>query len=351
MPRVAWQIRSTSHLETGSRAPGIPRDCGHLHTGQLQCPLKSLEARWLPPASCQRSVHCSAPSGGWRPLLLPGEAPGEPALLRRPLHLPGAAVSMGRGRTAGRSLWPRPGDGGELRLSLHSGVFSDGNLTYIVEPQEVAGPWGAPQVSPTQPLAVLSGGPAKLVPTAVAATSSSSCSSLSNPSLTALFSDPSSGSLPPVPQLPLCPQLQCPICPISDLPLGSNVLCPCLSGCPQVLTPESEHLGDQIRHGSCGQFWVTPGWGGGEGWIWPPPSGPGAGPVGTPRTNFPSLQGPLPHLIYRTPLLPDPLGCREPGKGGKGGWGGAGCAPLTCPSPQAACLLCLPSRLLQTGRG
>ncbi|XP_032019763.1 disintegrin and metalloproteinase domain-containing protein 11 isoform X2 [Hylobates moloch] len=31
-----------------------------------------------------------------------------------------------------------------------------------------------------------------------------------------------------------------------------------------------------------------------------------AGPWGAP-------QGPLPHLIYRTPLLPDPLGCREPG--------------------------------------
>lgn len=31
-----------------------------------------------------------------------------------------------------------------------------------------------------------------------------------------------------------------------------------------------------------------------------------AGPWGPP-------QGPLPHLIYRTPLLPAPLGCREPG--------------------------------------
>uniref|UniRef100_A0A8D2CJP0 Peptidase M12B propeptide domain-containing protein n=1 Tax=Sciurus vulgaris TaxID=55149 RepID=A0A8D2CJP0_SCIVU len=30
-------------------------------------------------------------------------------------------------------------------------------------------------------------------------------------------------------------------------------------------------------------------------------------------TNPPSLQGPLPHLIYRTPLLSAPLGCREPG--------------------------------------
>lgn len=182
-------------------------------------------------------------------------------------------MSTGRGQAARRSLRPRPGDGGELRLSLHSGVFSDGNLTYIVEPQDMAGPWGAPQVSPAQPLAVLSGGSAKLVPTAVAATSSSSCSSLSNPSFTALFSDPSSGSLPPVPQLPLCPQLQCPFCPPSDLPLGSNVLCPCLSECPQVLTPESEYLGDQIRHGSSGQFWVTPGWDGGEDWIWPPQVG------------------------------------------------------------------------------
>ncbi|VTJ67177.1 Hypothetical predicted protein [Marmota monax] len=45
---------------------------------------------------------------------------------------------------------------GKLRDSPHSfaaistcrglhGVFSDGNLTYIVEPQEMAGPWGAPQ--------------------------------------------------------------------------------------------------------------------------------------------------------------------------------------------------------------
>lgn len=36
------------------------------------------------------------------------------------------------------------------------------------------------------------------------------------------------------------------------------------TGRPQVLTLESEHLGDQIRHGSSGQFWVTPGWGGGR---------------------------------------------------------------------------------------
>nr|XP_039332912.1 disintegrin and metalloproteinase domain-containing protein 11 isoform X1 [Saimiri boliviensis boliviensis] len=45
---------------------------------------------------------------------------------------------------------------GKLRGNAHSfaalstcqglhGVFSDGNVTYIVEPQEVAGPWGAPQ--------------------------------------------------------------------------------------------------------------------------------------------------------------------------------------------------------------
>lgn len=30
---------------------------------------------------------------------------------------------------------------------LH-GVFSDGNLTYIVEPKEIAGPWGPPQGAP-----------------------------------------------------------------------------------------------------------------------------------------------------------------------------------------------------------
>lgn len=31
--------------------------------------------------------------------------------------------------------------------SLYSGVFSDGNLTYIIEPKEMAGPWGPPQVN------------------------------------------------------------------------------------------------------------------------------------------------------------------------------------------------------------
>lgn len=34
-----------------------------------------------------------------------------------------------------------------MSASLHSGVFSDGNLTYIIEPKEMAGPWGPPQVS------------------------------------------------------------------------------------------------------------------------------------------------------------------------------------------------------------
>lgn len=59
-----------------------------------------------------------------------------------------------------------------------------------------------------------------------------------------------------------------------------------------------------------------------------------------PKTNSPSFQGPLPHLIYRTPLLPVPLGCREPGKGGKVGLGrGPAVLPSPGPSPQAAYLL------------
>lgn len=57
-------------------------------------------------------------------------------------------MSMGRGWAAWQSLQPRPGDGGELRLSLCSGVFSDGNFTYIMEPREMARPRGPPQVSP-----------------------------------------------------------------------------------------------------------------------------------------------------------------------------------------------------------
>uniref|UniRef100_G1U0Z2 ADAM metallopeptidase domain 11 n=1 Tax=Oryctolagus cuniculus TaxID=9986 RepID=G1U0Z2_RABIT len=62
--------------------------------------------------------------------------------------------------------------------------------------------------------------------------------------------------------------------------------------------------------------------------------GGGAGDVppqeGPPRINSPSLQGPLPHLIYRTPLLPAPLGCRGPGKGGRVGLGRG---PAVPPSP------------------
>ena len=131
------------------------------------------------------------------------------------------------------------------------------------------------------------------------------------------------------------PQLQCPLCPPSNLPPGSSVLCPCLSGHPQVLTPESEHLGDQIRHGSSGQCWVTLRWAGGKGWRCLPTMGLRADLASPPRTHFPSLQGPLPHLIYRTPLLPAPLGCREPGKGGKSGLGRGPAVPASpAPSPR-----------------
>lgn len=41
------------------------------------------------------------------------------------------------------------GDGGELHFSHCSGVFSDGNFTYIVEPREMAGPLENTQVSPS----------------------------------------------------------------------------------------------------------------------------------------------------------------------------------------------------------
>lgn len=62
----------------------------------------------------------------------------------------------GEGWVAGTSLQPGPGDGGEPRFSCCSGVFSDGNFTYIVEPREMAGPREPPQVSPSRsPLSAL----------------------------------------------------------------------------------------------------------------------------------------------------------------------------------------------------
>lgn len=66
-------------------------------------------------------------------------------------------MSTGRGGRRGKSLRPWPGDaGGDLRLSLCSGVFSDGNFTYIVEPREMARPQEPPQVSPSRsPLTAL----------------------------------------------------------------------------------------------------------------------------------------------------------------------------------------------------
>lgn len=97
------------------------------------------------------------------------------------------------------------------------------------------------------------------------------------------------------------PQLQCPLCPPSNLPPGSSVLCPYLSGHPQVLTLESEHLGDQIRHGSSGQCWVTLGWGGGKGRRCPPTMRFRADLASPPKNSFPLIAGtPSP------PHLPDP---------------------------------------------
>lgn len=61
-----------------------------------------------------------------------------------------------------------------------------------------------------------------------------------------------------------------------------------------------------------------------------------------PKNSLPSLQGPLPHLIYRTPLLPAPLGCREPGKGGEGGGAGQlGPSYLLLPT---GCLFAVPGQ-------
>lgn len=74
-----------------------------------------------------------------------------------------------------------------------------------------------------------------------------------------------------------------------------------------------------------------------------PPSGLQADLAGPQSTNSPSLQGPLPHLIYRTPLLPVPFECREPGKEGKVGLRRDGCAPLTRPLPPG-CLFATASR-------
>lgn len=56
-----------------------------------------------------------------------------------------SVVGEARGSGVGKSsAWSRME---ENLASLHSGVFSDGNLTYIIEPKEMAGPWGPPQVS------------------------------------------------------------------------------------------------------------------------------------------------------------------------------------------------------------
>lgn len=106
----------------------------------------------------------------------------------------------------GAGWWEEPpglgtgGDGGELRFSHCSGVFSDGNFTYIVEPREMAGPRENAQVSPPTliPVAVIS--------VAAAASSPLTPLHLGNLSLTALCSDPSSGSL-----------LLCPLSPMSPL--------------------------------------------------------------------------------------------------------------------------------------
>lgn len=54
------------------------------------------------------------------------------------------------------------------------------------------------------------------------------------------------------------------------------------------------------------------------------------------------MQGPLPHLIYRTPLLPAPLGCREPGKRGEGG--GAGQLGLSYLLLPTGCLFAVPAQ-------
>lgn len=56
----------------------------------------------------------------------------------------GGGVSGGHSAAVGACAWPSMVAN---RASLYSGVFSDGNLTYIVEPKEIAGPWGPPQVN------------------------------------------------------------------------------------------------------------------------------------------------------------------------------------------------------------
>lgn len=153
--------------------------------------------------------------------------------------------------------------------------------------------------------------------------------------------DPSSGSYL------LCPHLQCPLCPPSDLSLGSSVLCPCLSGRPQVLTLESEHLGDQIRHGSSGQFWVTPGWGGGRAGA-APNLGSEQISLAPQELNPPHCRDPFP-TSFTGPLSSQPaLDAGNQVREGKG----VGLdieVPLTYCSPQAACLLSLPCLLFPTG--
>lgn len=113
----------------------------------------------------------------------------------------GEALGSGVGKG---SAWP----GMEENLaSLHSGVFSDGNLTYIIEPKEMAGPWGPPQVSQA-----CTGLPALLMavrqglhppPHSCGASSSPAVTSASLPWVTPAWVLP---SVPPSPMSPLSPK-------------------------------------------------------------------------------------------------------------------------------------------------
>lgn len=211
-----------------------------------------------------RPTHQPCSAGCWRPLLLPGQAPGQPPLLCCAVYLPRAAVSRG----AGQGPCLHKGDGhqtvGHMPLSTAESSLT-GTQPTSWSPRSWPGRRPTPRYNLYHPQ------PADTV---------TSRHLLSNLSLTALLSDPSSGSLP-VPH---------------TTSLGSSVLCPWLSGHPQVLTLEPEDLGDQIRLtgalAGCGLPWAR--WGR----TWGKPARP-------PRTNSPRCRDPS-RTLFTGPLSSQP---------------------------------------------
>lgn len=138
----------------------------------------------------------------------------------------------------------------------------------------------------------------------------------------------------PSSNVPSVPQVTFHWAPVSFAPISH--------GAPQVLTPESEHLGDQIRHGSSGQFWVILGWGGGRtGAV--PPTGLRADLAG-PQELIPlHCRDPFPTSFTGPLSSQPPLDAENQVREGKWGWGGGRLClphlppplrlPVHCPRP------------------